>query len=99
MTAVNTGKVDAVVTDGILPAYAIEQDSNLKLRLLTPYEAEAVGRIGAAIRFEDKDFLEEVNGALNSMKEDGTLMDILASYGLNEDYFIGVEEGKTENIK
>ena len=99
MTAVNTGKVDAVVTDGILSAYAIEQDSNLKLRLLTPYEAEAVGRIGAAIRFEDEDFLEEVNGALNSMKEDGTLMDILASYGLNEDYFIGVEEGKTENIK
>ncbi|WP_440525849.1 ABC transporter substrate-binding protein [Simiaoa sp.] len=99
MTAVNTGKVDAVVTDGILSAYAIEQDSNLKLRLLTPYEAEAVGRIGAAIRFEDKDFLEEVNGALNSMKEDGRLMDILASYGLNEDYFIGVEEGKTENIK
>ena len=99
MTAVNTGKVDAVVTDGILSAYAIEQDSNLKLRLLTPYEAEAVGRIGAAIRFEDKDFLEEVNGALNSMKEDGTLMDILTSYGLNEDYFIGVEEGKTENIK
>ena len=99
MTAVNTGKVDAVVTDGILSAYAIEQDSNLKLRLLTPYEAEAVGRIGAAIRFEDKDFLEEVNGALNSMKEDGKLMEILASYGLNEDYFIGVEEGKTENIK
>ena len=99
MTAVNTGKVDAVVTDGILSAYAIEQDSNLKLRLLTPYEAEAVGRIGAAIRFEDKDFLEEVNGALNSMKEDGTLMDILASYGLNDDYFIGVEEGKTENIQ
>ena len=99
MTAVNTGKVDAVVTDGILSAYAIEQDSNLKLRLLTPYEAEAVGRIGAAIRFEDKDFLEEVNGALNRMKEDGTLMDILTSYGLNEDYFIGVEEGKTENIK
>lgn len=99
MTAVNTGKVDAVVIDGILSAYAIEQDSNLKLRLLTPYEAEAVGRIGAAIRFEDKDFLEEVNNALNSMKEDGTLMDILSSYGLNEDYFIGVEEGKTENIQ
>ncbi len=51
--------VYAVVTDGILSAYAIEQDSNLKLRLLTPYEAEAVGRIGVAIRFEDKDFLEE----------------------------------------
>ena len=30
------------------------------------------------------------------MKEDGTLMKILENYGLSEDYFIGVDEGKTE---
>lgn len=99
MTAVNTGKVDAVVTDGILSAYAIAQDSSLELKLISPYEPEAVGRIGAAVRFEDADFLNEVNDALNEMKEDGTMMKILESYGLTEDYFIGVEEGKTQNIK
>lgn len=99
MTAVNTGKVDAVVTDGILSAYAIAQDSSLELKLISPYEPEAVGKIGAAVRFEDADFLNEVNDALNEMKEDGTMMKILESYGLTEDYFIGVEEGKTQNIK
>lgn len=97
MTAVNTGKVDAAVTDGIVLAYTLAQDSNLDLEMLSPYEAEASGRIGAAVRFEDKAFLEEVNAVLNEMKEDGTLLQILKDFGLNEDYFVGVEEGKTAN--
>ena len=99
MTAVNTGKVDAAVTDGIVASYTLAQDSSLDLKLMNPYEAEATGQIGAAVRFEDQDFLDEVNGALNEMKEDGTLMEILESYGLTEDYFIGVDEGKTENVQ
>ena len=33
------------------------------------------------------------------MKQDGTLMKILENYGLSEDYFIGVDEGKTENVQ
>lgn len=99
MTAVNTGKVDAAVTDGIVASYTLAQDSSLDLKLMNPYEAEATGQIGAAVRFEDQDFLDEVNGALNEMKEDGTLMEILESYGLTEDYFIGADEGKTENVQ
>ncbi len=99
MTAVNMGKVDAVVTDGIVAGYTLSSDSSLKLKLLTPYEAEASGQIGSAVRFEDEAFIEEVNDALNAMKEDGTLMKILENYGLSEDYFVGVEDGKTENVK
>ncbi|WP_313076612.1 substrate-binding periplasmic protein [Lacrimispora sp.] len=99
MTAVNTGKVEAVVTDGIVAGYTLSSDSSLKLKLLSPYEAEASGQIGAAVRFEDKEFLEEVNGALNEMKSDGTLLKILKDFGLTEDYFVGVEEGKTKNVK
>ena len=97
MTAVNTGKVDAAVTDGIVLAYTLSQDSNLDLEMLSPYEAEASGRIGAAVRFEDKAFLEEFNDVLNEMKEDGTLLQILKDFGLNEDYYVGVEDGKTAN--
>lgn len=97
MTAVNTGKVDAAVTDGIVAAYTLAQDSSLDLQLMSPYEAEASGRIGAAVRFEDKEFLEEINGVLNEMKEDGTLLQILEDFGLNEDYYVGVEDGKTQN--
>lgn len=99
MMAVNTGKVDACITDGIVAAYTLAQDSSLDLKMLSPYEPEASGQIGAAIRFEDKDFLNEVNTVLNEMKEDGTLMKILEDFGLNEDYFVGVEDGTTVNVK
>lgn len=99
MTAVNMGKVDAVVTDGIVAGYTLSQDSSLDLKLLSPYSAEASGQIGSAVRFSDEAFLDEVNQALNEMKKDGSLMKILDSYGLTEDYFVDVEEGKTENVK
>ena len=99
MTAVNLKKVDAVVTDGIVAGYTLSQDSSLELKLLSPYEPEASGQIGAAVRFKDKDFLDEVNKVLNEMKEDGTLKKILEDYGLTEDYFVGVEDGKTTNVK
>ncbi len=99
MMAVNTGKIDACITDGIVAAYTLAQDSSLDLKMLSPYEPEASGQIGAAIRFEDKDFLNEVNAVLDEMKEDGTLMKILEDFGLNEDYFVGVEDGTTVNIK
>ena len=99
MTAVNLHKVDAVVTDGIVAGYTLAQDSSLNLRLVTPYTPEAAGQIGSAVRFGDKDFLAEVNAALNDMKEDGTLLKILTDFGLSEDYFVGVEDGKTQNVK
>ncbi|WP_326974627.1 substrate-binding periplasmic protein [Caproicibacter sp. BJN0012] len=99
MTAVNMGKVDAVVTDGIVAGYTLSQDSSLKLKLLSPYKPEASGQIGSAVRFSDEAFLNEVDKALNEMKQDGSLMEILTSYGLTKDYFVGVDQGKTKNVK
>lgn len=99
MTAVNMGKVDAVVTDGIVAGYTLASDSSLKLKLLSPYEPEASGQIGAAVRFDDNDFLAEVNTILNEMKEDGTLLTILKNYGLTEDYYVDITAGKTTNVK
>jgi len=100
MMAVNTGKIDACITDGIVAAYTLKQNTNMNLRLLTPYEAEAGGKIGAALRFEDKDFLAEVNKTLNEMRADGTLSGILEKYGLTKDYMVlSNEEAKTVNVK
>ena len=99
MMAVNTGKIDACVTDGIVAGYTIKQDSSLELRIVSPYDAEAAGKIGAALRFEDKDFNAEVSKTLNDMKKDGSLMKILEQFGLNKDYFVSIEEGKTTNTK
>jgi len=99
MMAVTTGKIDACVTDGIVAGYTLKQDSSLNLRIVSPYDAEAAGKIGAALRFEDKDFNAEVSKTLNEMKQDGTLMKILQEFGLNQDYFVSIEDGKTKNIK
>ncbi len=99
MMAVNMGQVDAIVTDGIVAGYTLASDSSLDLKLLAPYEAEASGQIGAAVRFGDEDFLAEVNAVLDDMKTDGTLMQILTDYGLTEDYFVSVEDGVTTNVK
>lgn len=99
MMAVDTGKIDACVTDGIVAGYTLKQDSSLKLRILSPYEAEAAGKIGAALRFGDKDFNAEINKVLNDMKTDGTILNILQQFGLNQDYFVSIEDGKTQNTK
>lgn len=99
MMAVNTGKIDACVTDGIVAGYTLKQNSSLNLKILSPYEAEAAGKIGAALRFSDKELLADVNKTLNDMKQDGTLMKILQQYGLNEDYFVSIDDGKTKNTK
>lgn len=99
MMAVNTGKVDACVTDGIVATYTLAQDSSLDLKLLENYEPEATGNIGAAVRFEDKDLLDAVNKELNGMKEDGTLLEKLKGFGLDETYFVDIEDGKTDNVE
>ena len=99
ITAVNLGKTDAAVTDGVVAGYTIANDNTLKVKLLEGYEPEATGIIGSAVRFEDKDFMKEFNKVLNEMKEDGSLLKILKDYGLNEDYFVDVKEGYTKNIE
>lgn len=99
MLAVNSGKIDACINDGIVARYTLNQDDSLSLQSVPDYEPELYGEIGAALRFEDKDFLAEVNDALNAMKEDGTLLSILENNGLTEDYFLSVEDGKTVNIE
>ncbi|MGB8453425.1 MAG: transporter substrate-binding domain-containing protein [Anaerocolumna sp.] len=95
MLSVNTGKVDACITDSIIAGYTLTQDSSLDLKLAEDYTADSKGNIGAALRFEDKDFCAEVNAVLDEMKEDGSLMKYLEQYGMNDSSFVGVEEGKT----
>lgn len=100
MMAVNTGKIDACITDGIVAAYTIKQNSELNLRILTPYTPESSGKIGAAIRFGDKDLLNAVNNELEKMRSDGTLKQILEKYGLPDDYMVlSAEAAKTNNVK
>ena len=86
MMAVNTGKIDACITDGIVASYTLKQNQDLALRLMSPYEPESKGVIGAAIRFEDKDLLDAVNTELEKMRADGTLKALYEKYNLPDNY-------------
>lgn len=99
MLAVDTGKIAACVTDGIVADYTLSKDSSLSLKLLGSYKSEATGQIGAAVDFSDKSLLNATNKALNKMKKDGTLKKILAKYGLSDKYMVSVSDGITKNIK
>lgn len=78
----NNGRVDAVITDSATAAYAIKNDPNLKLKLVSPYEPRFTGIIGAGVRKEDTDLLEEMNRLLKELKASGKDLEILQKYGL-----------------
>ena len=86
MMAVNTGKIDACITDGIVAGYTLKQNKDLALRLMSPYAPESSGVIGAAVRFDDKDLLDAVNAELEKMRTDGTLKALYEKYNLPDDY-------------
>jgi len=93
LSAVNTGKIDAAITDSIVAAYILSKYNSLYLKILAPYEAEAPGMIAAAVRKSDTTLADAVNEKIDEMKQDKTILKILKKYGLNENYFVSVEEG------
>ncbi|EHJ01565.1 MULTISPECIES: ABC transporter substrate-binding protein [unclassified Clostridium] len=97
MLAVNTGKIDACITDGAVAGYTLSQDSSLNLKILSPYKAEAAGMIAAAVRQKDTALADAVNEQIDAMKKDGTILKILEKYGMNEDNFVSIEDGKTSD--
>lgn len=96
MLAVNTGKIDACITDGMVAGYTLSQDSSLSLKILSPYEPEASGMVAAAVRKADTTLADAVNEKLDEMKEDGTILKLLEKYGMNKDYFVSIEDGKSK---
>ena len=99
MLGVNTGKVDAIIVELPIASYLMKTDNSLDVEIMESYVPKEKGRIASAISFDNKELLDEVNKYLNEMKEDGTLLTILEKYGLTEENFVSVEDGKTENIK
>ena len=92
---VQTKKVDAAVMDVVMGAYVSSLDNMSDLEVLKDYEAMSADQCSYLLNIETTDFVKEFNIALDSMKEDGTMKEILDDYGLG-DNVIGVEEGKVE---
>ncbi|QMU96231.1 amino acid ABC transporter substrate-binding protein [Microbacterium esteraromaticum] len=87
LQAVANKQVDAAFTDQAVVAWALTQNPNDKVKLVTPYEPYFPGTIAAAFRKdeESKELISELNGALADLKASPKYMEILEKYGLNAD--------------
>lgn len=66
----NTGRVDAVVTDEILGRYYLSKEKGKYTAIETPLGE--VGTYGIGFRKEDTELRDQVQKVLNEMKKDGT---------------------------
>lgn len=93
LLAVNTGEVDACITDSIIASDILSKDKGIYLKILAPYKPELPGLVAAAVRKSDTTLADAVNEKIDKMKEDRTLIVILKRYGLNENNFVSVKDG------
>lgn len=82
ITALTTGKVDAVVIDNAV-AKALSAEQGGKTVVLD--EALTQESYAIALKLGNDELTEEINGALNALKEDGTLTKIFEKYELTVD--------------
>ena len=71
----DNGRLDAIVIDGFAAPEWIKTEKYKKVGQDIGADKEGA-TIGIAVRKEDKELLDKLNEAIDSMKEDGTLKEI-----------------------
>lgn len=84
LAAVENKQVDAVFTDSAVIGYSLVQKPNPKLKLVTPYKPFYPGIIGAGVRKDDSQLLQDLNSGLADLKKSPKYLEILKKYGLGE---------------
>ncbi|MET3920066.1 transporter substrate-binding domain-containing protein [Arthrobacter sp. UYEF20] len=84
LAAVENKQVDAVFTDSAVVGYSLVQKPNPKLKLVTPYKPFYPGIIGAGVRKDDTQMLNDLNSGLADLKKSPKYLEILKKYGLTE---------------
>lgn len=84
LAAVENKQVDAVFTDSAVIGYSLVQKPNPKLKLVQPYKPYYPGIIGAGVRKDDTQLLEDLNSGLAELKKSPKYLEILKKYGLGE---------------
>lgn len=90
LSAVNSGKIPAGISDAINFPYLLQQDKTLLLRELyeDPAHPDIPGETAAGIRHGDTNLLNAVNEKVDQLKRDKTFSKIFEKYGLNDSYII-----------
>lgn len=98
LEAVNAGKVDAGISDAITVSYALSQNKSLYIKILSEneYTPENPRQVAAAVRKSDVTLVNAINEIVDDMKKKGTIVNILEKYGLDERFYIPIEDEKIE---
>lgn len=83
LNALNTGEIDAAVSDSTLINYSLKNKS-IFLRTLKDYTPQLRGTAGIAVKKSDSTLLNALNEKINEMKADGTLYAIFVDNGLDK---------------
>lgn len=87
LSTVDSGKIDAAVSDSAIVKYALN-NNNFYLKTLRDYTPEAYGTVGIAVKKSDITLLNALNEAISAMKADDTLHAILIKNGLDKSNLI-----------
>ena len=81
---VAAGRLDGGLVDAVLAAYAVKQNPNLGIELVTDYQPreKVSNAVALAVRKDSGDLREALNGTLAAMKADGSLDRVFEKYGL-----------------
>ncbi len=75
------GRIDACLMDGPIAKWKAKDKTQFKARLVETYEPAMCADIAIGVNKESKDLLEEVNKAVEKMKKEGKIQQILAKWG------------------
>lgn len=95
--AVATSEIDGAIISSTSATYILSKYKTLPLKILTSYEPKLSGMDAGAVRKDDTALADAINEKIDEMKKDGTLLEILKRYGLNESNFVSVEDGHNSN--
>ncbi|MFA8442302.1 transporter substrate-binding domain-containing protein [Yoonia sp.] len=83
VAAVKAGEADAVLADKSFLAPIAESDAEV---MLLDQEELIGGGVGLGVRESDGELLAKLDAAITSMKDDGTLNELIAKWGVGEPF-------------
>jgi polar amino acid transport system substrate-binding protein len=81
---VAAGRLDGGIVDAVLAAYAVKQNPNLGIELVSDYQPreKQANAVALAVRKDSGDLREAFNRTFAAMKADGSLDKVFEKYGL-----------------
>ncbi len=78
---ITNGRIDASIMDGPVAKWLAKSKPQFKVRVVETYVPVLCGDVGIGVNKENKDLLQEVNAAVEKMKKEGKIQQILQKWG------------------